>query len=82
MTSSGSDVHVFIVRARRESREVPAAELEWRFWVEHHPGGEQRNCKDFASVLRFIRTYVGDLKVEFADVRELLLSSEEPSRQE
>jgi hypothetical protein len=77
MTSSGSDLHVFIVRARRESREVPA-ELEWRFWVEHHPGGEQRNCRDFAAVLRFIRTYVGDLKVEFADVRELLLGSEAP----
>jgi hypothetical protein len=71
MTSSGSDLHVFIVRARCERREVPAAEPEWRFWVEHHPGGEQRNCKDFAGVLRFIRMYVGELKVEFAELHDV-----------
>lgn len=57
MTSLGPDLHVFIIRARREPREIPA-QPEWRFWVEHHPGGEQRNCRDFLRVLDFIDEYL------------------------
>jgi hypothetical protein len=57
MTSSRPDLHVFIVRARCEPREV-AGPAEWRFWVEHHPGGEQRNCRDFLAVLEFIGGHV------------------------
>jgi hypothetical protein len=62
MTSPGPDLHVFIVRARREPREIPAAEPEWRFWVEHHPGGEQRNFREFAAVLRFLALYLPGLE--------------------
>ena len=62
MTSSGPDLHVFIVRARREPREIPGAEAEWRFWVEHHPGGEQRNFRRFTAVLQFIGLYLPDLE--------------------
>jgi hypothetical protein len=57
MTSFGPDLHVFIIRARREPREI-AAPPEWRFWVEHHPGGEQRNFRDFPAVLGFIGLYM------------------------
>lgn len=62
MSSFGPNLHVFIVRARREPREI-AAPPEWRFWVEHHPGGEQRNFRDFAAVLGFIGLYLTDLEV-------------------
>ncbi len=61
MTPSGPDLHVFIVRARREPREIPAASPAWRFWVEHHPGGEHRNFSDFAAVLAFVGRYLTDL---------------------
>jgi len=58
MPSPGPDFHVFIVRARQERREIPAAPPEWRFWIEHHPGGQQRNFKDFQGVLEFIGLYL------------------------
>jgi hypothetical protein len=64
MTSFGPDLHVFIIRARREPREIPGASPEWRFWIEHHPGGEQRNLRDFAAVVEFITRYVPDLRTE------------------
>lgn len=60
MTSSRPDLHVFVIRARRVLREIPDAEPEWRFWIEHHPGGEQHNYRDFAGVLRFIAQYLPD----------------------
>jgi hypothetical protein len=55
-----SDVHVFVIRARCEPREIPGAAPEWRFWVEHLPGGEQHHYRDFAEVLRFIARYLPD----------------------
>jgi len=64
MTSIGPNFHVFIVRARREPREIPTALPEWRFWVEHHPGGQQRNSRDFAGVLEFIGLYLTELELE------------------
>lgn len=62
MTLFRPDLHVFILRARLEPREIPGAKPEWRFWIEHHPGGEQRNFKDFTGVLEFIARYLPDLK--------------------
>lgn len=64
-----SDLHVFIVRARQEPREIPGAPPERRFWIEHQPGGEQRNFKDFAGVLEFMLLYLPDLKGEVAPER-------------
>ena len=61
MTSFGPYLHVFIIRARREPREIPGAPPEHRFWVEHHPGGEQRNFKDFIGVLDFIVLYLPEI---------------------
>ena len=58
MTSSESDVHAFVIRARREPREIPGAAPEWRFWIEHLPGEEQQYFRDFADVLRFIARYL------------------------
>jgi hypothetical protein len=49
---------VFVIRARRVPREILDAEPEWRFWIEHHPGGEQHNYPDFAGVLRFMAQYL------------------------
>ena len=45
------DVHVFVIRARCEAREIPGAPPEWRFWIEHLPGGERHHYRDFAEVL-------------------------------
>jgi hypothetical protein len=58
MTSPGSDLHAFVIRARREPREIAGAPSEWRFWVEHHPGGERHYYGDFAEVLAFIMTHL------------------------
>jgi hypothetical protein len=52
------DVHVFVIRARSEPREIPGAPPEWRFWVEHLPGGEQHHYREFSEVLRFIAGYL------------------------
>lgn len=52
------DVHVFVIRARSEPREVPGAPPEWRFWVEHLPGGESHHFREFADVLCFIAAYL------------------------
>jgi len=78
MTSFGAEPnsHVFIIRARREPREIPGARPEWRFWIEHHPSGEQRNLRDFGSVLAFIRSYLPDLELpadRWEAVRRLLV---------
>ena len=51
-------VHVFVIRARSEPREIPGAEPEWRFWIEHLPGGEQHYFREFSEVLRFIAGYL------------------------
>jgi hypothetical protein len=59
-----SDLHVFIIRARQEPREIPGALPERRFWIEHQPGGEQRNFKDFTGVLEFMQLYLPDLQKE------------------
>ena len=53
-------VHVFVIRARKEPREIPGASPEWRFWIEHLPGGEQHYYRDFAEVLHFIAGYLPD----------------------
>jgi hypothetical protein len=58
MTSQGSDLHVFVIRARREPREIPGAAPEWRFWIEHHPSGTQHYYRDFADVLAFIAAFL------------------------
>lgn len=58
MTPQGPDLHVFVIRARREPREIAGAAPEWRFWIEHHPGGEQHHYADFAELLGFIREYL------------------------
>jgi hypothetical protein len=63
MTSFGPNLHVFVIRARREPREIPAVSPEWRFWVEHHPGGEQRNFSDFPAVLAYVGLYLTDLEL-------------------
>ena len=52
------DVHVFVIRVRSEPREIPGAPPEWRFWIEHLPGGEQHHYRDFAGVLSFIAGYL------------------------
>lgn len=52
------DVHVFVIRARSEPRDQPGAPPEWRFWVEHLPGGERHHYRDFSEVLRFIAAYL------------------------
>ena len=54
MSSLEPDVHVFVIRARREPREIPGAPPEWRFWIEHLPGAERHHYRDFADVLAFI----------------------------
>jgi hypothetical protein len=51
-------VHVFVIRARSEPREIPGAAPEWRFWIEHLPGGEQHYYREFSEVLRFIAGYL------------------------
>jgi hypothetical protein len=51
-------VHVFVIRARSEPREIPGAPPEWRFWIEHLPGGEQHYFREFTEVLRFIAGYL------------------------
>ena len=53
-------VHVFVIRARSEPREIPGAPPEWRFWIEHLPGGEQHYYREFSEVLRFIAGYLPD----------------------
>jgi len=58
MTSQGPDLHVFVIRARREPREIPAAPAEWRFWIEHHPSGARHYYRDFAEVLGFIAEHL------------------------
>jgi hypothetical protein len=58
MTLSEPDVHAFVIRVRREPREIPGAAPEWRFWIEHHPGGERHYYRDFADVIRFIAQYL------------------------
>ena len=72
MTSPEPDVHAFVIRARREPREIPGATPEWRFWIEHHPGGEQHYYRDFADLIRFIARYLPERAMHGAD----------PSRQE
>jgi len=64
MTPQGPDLHVFIIRARREPREICGAPSAWRFWIEHHPSGAQKYFRDFAEVLGFIAEYLP------ADARE------------
>lgn len=58
MTAQSPDQHVFILRARREPREVAGAPAEWRFWVEHLPSGDQRHYRDFAGVLEFVSAHL------------------------
>ena len=58
MSSGEPDVHVFVIRARREPREIPGAAPRWRFWIEHLPGGEQHHYRDFEEVLAFIAGFL------------------------
>ena len=51
MSMAEPHVHVFVIRARSEPREIPGAAPEWRFWIEHLPGGEQHYYRDFSEVL-------------------------------
>ncbi len=80
MTSFGRDFHVFIIRSRREPREIQGAPPEWRFWIEHQPGGEERNLRDFAGVVEFILCYLPDLKAapeQWERLRRLLAGTGE-----
>ena len=58
MTLQGPDLHVFVVRVRREPREIPGAPAEWTFWIEHLPGGAQHYYRDFAGLLAFIAEFL------------------------
>lgn len=58
MTRQGPDLHVFIVRVRREPREILGAPDEWTFWIEHHPSGTRHYYRDFAGLLDFIAEYL------------------------
>jgi hypothetical protein len=58
MSLPESNAHVFVIRARSEPRDIPGAAPEWRFWVEHLPGGEHRHCRAFSDVLGFIAAYL------------------------
>ena len=60
MSKAESHVHVFVIRARSEPREIPGAVPEWRFWIEHLPGGERHYYRDFSDVLRFIGAHLPD----------------------
>ncbi len=63
MTSPDPDVHAFVIRVRREPREIPGAAPEWRFWIEHLPGGESRYFRDFSDVLRFIARFLPECAI-------------------
>ena len=58
MTTQGPDLHVFVIRVRREPREIPGAPAAWTFWIEHHPSGAQHYFRDFAGLLAFIAEYL------------------------
>lgn len=58
MTLQGSDLHVFVVRVRREPREIAGAPVQWTFWIEHHPTGTQHYYRNFAGLLDFIAEYL------------------------
>ncbi|MET0555589.1 MAG: hypothetical protein ABW221_21290 [Vicinamibacteria bacterium] len=58
MPTPEPDVHVFVIRARCEPREIPGAVPEWRFWIEHLPGGDGHHYRDFAAVIAFIAEYL------------------------
>ncbi len=54
MTPPGPELHVFVIRARREPRELPGAPAVWKFWVEHHPTGRRQYFGSLDEVLRFV----------------------------
>ena len=58
MSSVEAEVHVFVIRARLEPREMAGAVPQWRFWIEHLPGGERHHYRDFAEVLAFIAGFL------------------------
>jgi hypothetical protein len=64
MSSQVPDLHVFVIRARQEPREIPGALSEWRFWIEHHPGGESHHYREFAEILGFIARYLPSRALE------------------
>jgi hypothetical protein len=64
MTSHGPDLQAFVIRVRREPREIPGAPAEWTFWIEHHPSGTHHYYRDFAGVLTFIAEYLPPEAIE------------------
>jgi hypothetical protein len=64
MHSREEDTHVFIVRLRREPRELECARAEWRGVIEHvgqtEEATEQRYVKDLSEILPFIAAHLAD----------------------
>ena len=58
MTIQGADFHVFVIRVRRQRREIPGAPAAWTFWIEHHPSGRQHYFREFAELLAFMAEYL------------------------
>lgn len=54
MTPPGPELHVFIIRARREPRERPDAPPCWKFWIEHQPSGQRHYFRTLDELLAFI----------------------------
>lgn len=48
----------FIVRVWLEHREIEAAPVEWRGFVEHVASGKVRYLTDLDEIARFIRPYL------------------------
>ena len=55
--------HIFIVRFRREPREIATASPEWRAVVEHVPSGTRKYVRDLDYMAAFFFLYVEDLGV-------------------
>lgn len=54
--------HVFIVRIRREAREIPDAPPEWRGMIEYMPTGERRYFRDLNEITAFVGRFVPDME--------------------
>ncbi len=61
MTLLEQDSHVFIVRVRREPREIEGAPPLWRGVVEHQPGGEQRHWQKLDDLSTFIASFLAGI---------------------
>lgn len=53
-----TDLHSFLVRIRRESRDSGALPLAWRGMIEHLPSGERRYFVTLDQAVSFILHYL------------------------